>query len=644
MKYFKIWTATAVCCFAFASILNAQQPSRQYPGRITLAVDASEAPGKLFHAKIKIPVAAGPLTLLYPKWIPGEHSPTGPINELVGLRFIAGGQELKWRRDDEDSFAFHLVVPAGASDLEVALDYASPTEGSMFTAGTTASAQMMVLSWNWILLYPKGYPTDQIMYQPSIRLPAGWQSGSSLQIASHQENIIEYSPTSLTLLVDSPVIAGRYFKTVPLTPVGSNPAVEMNIAADSAAALQMSPELERHYKQLVSETIALFGATHYRDYHFLLSLSDHLAHFGLEHHESNDSRWNERYLIDPQLMALFGYVLPHEYVHSWNGKYRRPQGLATANYSDAIKSELLWVYEGLTDYLGQVLTARSGLITPEQFRDNLALTAATLEYRSGRTWRPLIDTTIAAPDLFESPMEWKNWRRSVDFYPEGDLIWLDADMTIRNLTGGKKSLDDFCRLFAGPPSLPLSESPIVKPYDFDEIVSLLNQVAPYDWKKFWEDRLWSTSPHAPMAGIIASGWKLDFDENPSELLKARDAEDKSVELTYSLGITLNASSGRILDVAMGSSAAKAGIGPGMRLVAVNERAWNVDILRDALTAAKTDSDPVRLLIENGEFFKTHAVDYHGGNRYPHLVRGQGPDLLSDILKQQKPGTSHPFPD
>jgi predicted metalloprotease with PDZ domain len=633
MKSGRLWIAGTVYCLGVLIAAQAQEPARRYPGTIMLAVDATGAPRKLFHSRMTIPVAPGPLTLLYPKWIPGEHAPTGPINGLTGLKMTAEGHPLQWRRDDEDTYAFHVSIPEPAKKLEIELDYASPTETGAFTAGTTASAQMMVMSWNWVLLYPKGYAAEQIAFKTSLHLPAGWQAGSALPIDRRSGDIVEYRPASLYTLVDSPVISGRFFRVVPLTPPDVKPAVEMDIASDSQAALQMSPQLQHHYQQLVAEATALFGSTHYRDYHFLFSLSDHLAHFGLEHHESNDSRTRERSLIDPRLTLLMASLLPHEYTHSWNGKYRRPEGLTTPAYSEPMRGELLWVYEGLTDYLGEVLTARSGLRTPGQFRDVLAMTAAEMEHTSGRTWRPLIDTAIDAQDLYESAKSWSNWRRGVDFYKEGDLVWLDADTTIRKLTAGRKSLDDFCRLFAGPPSLALDQVPSVRPYGFNDIVALLNQVVPYDWKKFWEGRLWSISQHAPMDGITGGGWKLIYNDTPSEYAQALEAADKTLNMEFSLGITIDSADGRIQDVVMGSPAEKAGIGPGMKLVAVNERAWNPEVLRDALTTAGNNPDPLRLLIENSEFFKTYTVEYHGGNRYPHLVRGDGPDILSEVIRQ-----------
>lgn len=627
---FFIISAVALVC---SLMVHAQTPT--YPGTIDLSVDAREAPGRIFHATMTVPVSAGPLTLLYPQWIPGEHGPTGPVGDLVGLKFTAGGKSLEWRRDDVNMYAIHLVIPAGAKQLQVALDCTSPAELRQgFTAGSATSAQMAVVSWNWVLLYPQGYSAEQITYRATLRLPAGWQLGTPLPIDSHSADSIQFKPASLYTLVDSPVIAGQFFRAVPLTAAGASPSVVMDIASDSAAALQMGPELERHFKQLVAEATNLFGATHYRDYHFLLSLSDHVAHFGLEHHESNDSRTRERSLIDPQKTLLMGSLLPHEYTHSWNGKFRRPAGLTTPDYSEPMKGELLWVYEGLTNYLGDVLAARSGLIQTDQYRDLMALTAAQMEYRSGRTWRPLQDTAVAAQTLYGIRQEdWTNWRRSVDFYPEGDLVWLDADMTIRQLTRGKKSLDDFCKLFAGAPSLGKDQVPTVKPYTFDDVVNTLNQVAPYDWRTFWHERLWSTSPHAPLTGVEASGWKLVFDELPSELMTAIETDHKLTNLTYSLGIVVDNKEGLIADVVVGGPAAKAGVTPGMKLVAVNSRAWSPEVMKDALTAGKSSSEPLQLLVQNAEYFKTYAVDYHGGNRYPHLVSNGKPDVLTDIVRQ-----------
>src|SRR6267378_1099224 len=383
------------------------------PPNVTISVDATTAPRKIFHATLKIPATPGDLTLYYPKWIPGEHAPDGPVADLAGLKFSAGGKTLKWRRDLLDGFTIHVEVPAGENEVSAELDFLSPAtfEGG-FSAGSSATDKMAVISWNQVLLYPKGWKSDEINYTASLKLPTGWKFGTSLPVTGQSGNEIKFATVSLTTLVDSPVITGEFLKVVPLA---QDPVTEMDIAADSAAALEAPQEVWDHYKNLVEQTNKLFGAHHYRDYHFLLSLSDHVAHFGLEHHESDDSRISERGLVDESPRKLQAGLLPHEYVHSWNGKYRRPADLATPDYQVPMQDDLLWVYEGLTNYLGVVLTGRSGLRTSDQERDSLALTAAALDHTPGREWRNLQDTADAAPQLYFAPEAWHSWRRGGDF-------------------------------------------------------------------------------------------------------------------------------------------------------------------------------------------------------------------------------------
>lgn len=609
-------------------------PAKAAPGVIILAVDASQAPQKLLHAKLTIPATPGPLTLLYPKWIPGEHGPTGPITDFSGLKFMAAGRTISWRRDDVDMYTFHLDVPAGANAVEASLDFVSPVAGQAgFSGGASATAKMMVVSWNQLLLYPSGFSAEQLTYKASLRLPAGWSFGTPLPLArAGQTENIEFAPATLYTLVDSPVIAGEFYRRITLTPSAVQPQVVMDIAADSAAALAMSPEVETFHKNLVKEAVALFGAQHYRDYHFLFSLSDRVAHFGLEHHEANDSRAAERSLINDNLRKLMAGLLPHEYVHSWNGKYRRPAGLSTPDYQQPMKGELLWVYEGLTTYLGNVLTARSGLWNAEQYRDVLALTAAAMAHRVGRKWRSLQDTAVAAQILYLSPIQWSSWRRSVDFYPESDLIWLEADTIIRQQTQGQKSLDDFCRLFHGGANNPADVAPTVKPYTFEDVVTAMNQVAAYDWRKFFLDRLQYTGPNAPLGGIEASGWRLVYTDQPSEMFRIAEQDSKQTDAQYSIGLLI-AQNGQILDSIVGMAAEKAGIGPGMKLVAVNGREFSNEVLQDALKAGRNSSEALQLLVENGGYYKTYTVNYHDGPRYPQLVRDSSKsDVLGDIIR------------
>jgi predicted metalloprotease with PDZ domain len=592
---------------------------------VAISVDATSAPRKIFHAKLRIPAIPGDMTLYYPKWIPGEHAPDGPVIDLAGLKFSAGGKTLKWRRDLLDGFTIHVDVPAGESEIDAELDFLSPAtfEGG-FSAGSSATDKLAVISWNQLLLYPKGYKSDDINYTASLRIPDGWKFGTPLPIANQSGNEIHFAPASLTTLVDSPVITGEFLKVVKLA---DDPHTEMDIAADSAAALSPPEEVWDHYKSLVAQTNKLFGAHHYRDYHFLYTLSDHVAHFGLEHHESDDSRVDERGLVDETSRKMDSGLLPHEYVHSWNGKYRRPADLATPDYQQPMQDDLLWVYEGLTNYLGTVLTARSGLLNDEQARDDLALTAAALDHTPGRAWRNLQDTADAAPQLYFSPRAWSSWRRGVDFYDEDTLNWLWVDVIIRQQSKGKKSIDDFCHLFHGAPST----GPMVKPYTFDDVVNTLNQVVAYDWRGFWTERLTNHGPGAPLDGIEGGGWKVVYDETESEMFRGAESSYHIVGAgVYSIGIQLR-DDGTIGDTIEGMPAALAGIGPGMKLIAVNGRRYSADVLREALKAGKDAKGPLELLIENTDYYKTYRIDYHGGEKYPHLVRDESkPDLLTEI--------------
>lgn len=597
-------------------------------GPITIAVDATEAPRKILHARLSIPATPGPLTLMYPKWIPGEHGPTGPITDLAGLKLSAAGKPIPWRRDDVEMYAFHIDVPAGANALDVSLDFLLPASVAGFSSAASATGRLAVISWNQVLLYPQGAGSDQLTYAASLRLPEGWKYGTSLPVAEESGGTIKFKPVSLTTLVDSPVIAGSRFRSIKLTE-GEGPSFQIDMVSDSAEALRMSPDDIAHYKRLVAETEALFGARHYQHYHFLYTLSDYVAHFGLEHHESSDDRVAERTLIDPSLRKYNAGLLPHEFVHSWNGKYRRPAGLATPSYEQPMKGELLWVYEGLTEYLGNILTPRSGLLSAEEYRDNLARIAAYLDRYPGRTWRPLQDTTVAAQLLYSASPAWAAQRRGVDFYDEGELIWLEADVIIRQKTNGTRSLDDFCKRFHGGQNTP----PMVKTYTFDDVVNTLNDVTAYDWRGFLTTRLNSTEAHAPLGGITGAGWKLVYTDVQSDYLKAYQEAKKTADLSFSIGL-LAGEDGSIIDVVPGTVAALAGIGPGMKVTAVNGRRYALPILREAVRAAKSITEPIELLIENGELGKTYKLDYHDGERFPHLERDASkPDLLEQIVKR-----------
>jgi predicted metalloprotease with PDZ domain len=596
-------------------------------GPVHLEVDATHAPQKILHVRMQMPVRPGPLVLYYPEWIPGEHMPDGPIMNVAGMFFKTDGKILPWRRDLIDMFEFHLTIPPGAHTLDVSLDFLLSAPSSGFSAGASATADLDVLNWNQVLLYPGGFPSRDITFIPNLQIPQGWQFGTALPISKEEGDTIDFAQVPLNTLVDSPVLTGRYFRRIELTP-GKAPAHEMDIVSDNAAALAMPPETEQDFRNLVAQTGPLFGyVRHYRDYHFLLTLSNQVAHFGLEHHESSDDRTYERSLIDPNFRLYFSDLIPHEFTHSWNGKYRRPYDLATPDFQTPMKDDLLWVYEGLTEYYGEVLTARAGFWKPGFARDALAFVAGQAANRPGRDWRPLQDTADFAPILYDADLDWSNWRRGTDFYQEGELLWLDVDTTLRRLTNDQKSMNDFGRIFYGGPG----GKPALKTYTFDDIVSALNSLAPYDWAGFLRTRLDSLAPNTPTECIENSGWKLVYTDKPNEYQQVVGIVKHRLDTTLSIGLLLR-DDGYVIDVIHGSPAYKAGIGPGMRITAVDRKAFAPDVLIQAITEAKSNSAPIELIVQNGPQFQSDAIEYHGGLRYAHIEREPGkPDYLSEIF-------------
>ncbi|MGA9307861.1 MAG: M61 family peptidase, partial [Candidatus Sulfotelmatobacter sp.] len=583
-------------------------------------------PRNLYHAKLSIPAKPGAMTLVFPKWIPGNHRPSGPIAALTGIHMEAGGKPLAWQRDDIDMYAFHVTVPEGAPAIDVSLD-AITSNDSAGGGGPAASSNLLDLNWNAVVLYPQGVDSDAIEFVPSIKLPAGWRFGTALTPSRTSGDEVEFALVSLTTLVDSPLIAGEHYRHIELTAASDMPTHVMDLVADSEEDLAMKPEDLAAYRKLVAETGALFGARHYRQYHFLYTLSDQVGGHGVEHHESNDSVAAERTLLDPDLHMLDADLLPHEFAHSWNGKYRRPAGLATRNYQEPMIGDLLWVYEGLTDYLGNLLAERSGLLSPEQYREALAATAASLDHRSGRTWRPLEDTARSVQTLRTMGPQWSNWRRGLDYYSEGELIWIEVDAIIRQQTHGQRSLDDFCRRFEGGQSGP----PMVAPYTFDDVVHTLNDVAAYDWATLLRELVGATSTHAPLGGIERDGWKLVYNDRPNAFNQAGEKLSKSASFAYSLGFSVD-KNGKLIDVVVGSPGYQSGLGPGMNLVAVNGRKWTPAVLHAAIKSAQGTAAPIELLVENGQFFRTYSIPYHDGEQNPHLERISGqPDLLNALL-------------
>jgi predicted metalloprotease with PDZ domain len=587
---------------------------------IGLAVDLSEAPRRIVHVREVIPARPGPLALAYPKWIPGQHSPSGPIVDVAGLRITAGGKPLAWQRDPVELHLVRCEVPAGATAVEVAFDYLArtPAEGLAVT-----SAKLIALEWNLVVIYPHGPGAEALRFAPRVRLPAGWKLGTALETARAAGAEVAFRAVPLETLLDSPVLAGAHFATIPL-----DADHVVHLAADSPAALEVPPATVAGWKRLVREAQALFGVRPYRRYCFLLALSDAVYEGGLEHLESSNNRAPERALVEDEMRAAWSTLLPHEYVHSWNGKFRRPRSLTPPGYLEPMHGDLLWVYEGLTSYLGFVLAARSGLLPPEWVHDNLARTAAWTANRAGREWRPLGDAAVAAQVLYGAPQGWASWRRaSKDFYFEGVLLWLEVDARIRRETNGARSIDDFCRRFHGA----TRPGARVHTYAYDDVLAALDEVAPGDWRAFFAARVTSVAARPP-DGLAAAGWRLGANDRPNRLLAENEREDGILALAITpLGLFVKAD-GTVTDVVPGLPAARGGLAPGMKLLGVDGRLWSKPALRDALRARGRRPGAIELLAANVEQYQVLRVTPRGGESYPHLERLPArPDLLGAIL-------------
>jgi predicted metalloprotease with PDZ domain len=574
-----------------------------------------------------IPIKGRDITLLYPEWLPGTHSPSNPIGQLAGLVVTANDKHIPWVRDRVNMYAFHVEVPQDASTLDINFQYLALLDSKR----SRISSGFADVTWNSVLLYPAGYFSRDIEFEPTLRLPESWKFATALDVKSQNGNLVQFKDTPLNTLVDSPLYAGVNFKRLDLSTVPDNP-VYLDVFADKPADLEITPEELQYHKNLVIEAQKLFNSHHYDHYDFLFSVSDAVGFKGLEHHQSSEDGARANYFTDWGSGVAYRSLLPHEYTHSWNGKFRRPADLWTPNFNVPMRNDLLWVYEGLTDYYGNVLTARSGMCTPEQARDIFAQIAAAFEISPGRTWRSLEDTTNQPiiSSHFAAPETWPSWQRSFDYYPESDLIWLDADTKIRELSGGKTSLDDFAKLFFGIDN----GSYITLTYTFDDLVKALNTVQPYDWAGFFRTRVVEVNPNVPENGFTQGGYRLVYNDNEPEWMKKADSS-RGVSFAASLGFSVN-SDGSLDSVWWDSLAFKAGMTSDMQLQAVNAQTYTAAGLRETILTAEKSKEPIKLLLKRGDQFVTVSLDYHGGMRYAHLERVETtPDRLDAILAPAK---------
>lgn len=599
-----------------------------YPGVIRLEVDATDIDRHIFQVRQSIPVSGGePLTLMYPQWLPAHHSPTGRVDKMAGLKIHADGVRVEWTRDPVNVFAFHVNVPVEATSLEVEFQFVSPTDGEQ--GRIVMTPEMLNLQWTAVTLYPAGHYVRQIVVEASVRVPDGWQVATALKVVSTIGSLSAFAPVTFEKLIDSPIFAGRYFKRLDLNPDGAVP-VHLNIVADREDLLAITPEQLEVHRALVREADNLYGSHHYDHYDFLLALTDRMGGIGLEHHQSSENSHKPTYFTAWEEHASGRDLLAHEYTHSWNGKFRRPADLWTPDYNVPMRGSLLWVYEGQTQYWGKVLAARAGFHSKQQALDALAYVAATYDYRVGREWRALKDTTNDPVAGLRRPHPWRSWGRREDYYSEGQLIWLDADTLIRELSGGDSSLDDFARTFFG-----ISDGSLVpSTYTFDDIVEALNSVQAYDWATFLHTRLNGHGPGAPLDGIQRGGYKLVFTETPSEFYEGSETSREVTDLTYSVGMII-AAEGVVSAVQWEGPAFNEGLTVGNQIIAIDEVEFDVEHLKRAITDAKQKGTAIDILIKDDDRYRTISIEYRGGLRYPHLVReGSEPAYLDMIFAPQ----------
>jgi predicted metalloprotease with PDZ domain len=636
--------AIAACCaiLPFASLTASPGPNltaavqriaapedRAYPGEIRIAVDASDFERRIVRIRETVSGISADTVLLYPQWLPGTHAPEGPIDRLAGLKITANGAPVSWTRDPVDIYAFHVHTAASVKVIDIDFEYLSPTSSKI--GMLEMSRDILMLEWNSVILYPAGYFARRVPVEASLTLPADWKFGSALEVSSTSGAQTKFSRVSLETLIDSPVYAGRYTSRLDLAP-GSTLAVHLNLFADRPELLAVKPEQIEAYRKLVQQAYILFGSHHYAHYDFLYSLSDQIQQAGLEHHQSSENGSDPEAFTEWDKTAYDRDLLVHEFTHSWNGKFRRPADLWTPNYNVPMQNSLLWVYEGQTQYWGQVLAARAGLWTEQQALDELALTAAYYETEPGRRWRAEQDTTNDEIINPRRPMSWQDWQRYEDYYSEGQLIWLDADTLIRERSKGRRSLDDFARAFFGMENGSYSEVT----YSFDDVVKALNAVEPYEWSAFLRARLDATASPAPLDGLRRGGYKLVYTDTPNDLLKAGDEQRKRVSLSFSIGVEVDDKDGTIMQVAWDGPAFKAKLTESAQILAVNGAAYSADILKDAIGAAKDTKLPIELIVKTGDRYRVVSIDYHNGLRYPHLERdASAVARLDDILAARK---------
>ena len=594
---------------------------------MTIEVDVSNVGQKLVYVKQRIPVRSGPLRLNFPRWLPGFHGPYGDVTQIAGLEVQAAGKRIAWKRDPADPFGFIIDVPPEARAIELSFQSMPAPESQPYRSPWTR--ELLGLQWHAVVLYPSGRPASAIGVAPSVRLPTGWGYGSALRVRGEREGWLDFERVSLETLIDSPLYAAQSYRRIELDAPGAAWPAALHLFSDQPERLQPSEAQIEAHRALVRQGTLLFGSRPWRHYDLLIATGEGLPRTALEHQQSSENVYPTDYFKDWPTAARRRDDVAHEFVHAWNGKYRRPADLWARDFNSPSQNSLLWVYEGLTQYYGMVLATRSGLVSPELMRRDFGRSAAYLADLPGRRWRNLQDTTNDPSIASSADRPWSDWQRGWDFYYESALlIWLDADTLIRAETSGARSLDDFARtFFAGADG---ERSPSL--YKFDDVVTAMNSVHPHDWKAFFRLRLDRTVDHVALDGLERSGWRVAFVDKRSEMdLAALDPDKPTLGLGYSLGVGVD-KEGALSYVFWHSPAFRNGLAPQDKIVAVGMRAYTSERLEAAVMANRDGTKPITLLIKRGDEYRTVVLDVRTGLRYPTLEKIEGRrDLLTEIL-------------
>jgi predicted metalloprotease with PDZ domain len=636
------WVGTGMSALLAAVLFCAAPPARTLAAApaldpplatasnpMTVVLDERTAPRGFAYTHMTIPVAPGPFTLDYPEWIPGEHGPTGPLHDMSELRISANGQPIAWHRDPVDMYAFHIDVPPGVRRVDADFTVLINTENN-FVDGQLATRNIMVGNWNRYILYQRNIDNERYYVTASLILPKGWDYASALPVAARRGQRIDFKTVTLETLVDSPTDSGRYYRHI-VTWSGQGTHTYLDLFADHPEDLDMPKAELAAYERMTPEAMALYGGRHWNVYHSELTLSDRIPPQGIEHHQSSDDRASDDFLTNPLMQLVGGDLLTHEFSHSWNGKYRRPFDLQQPNFNQPYPehTELLWQYEGMNQYMGDLLAFRCGIKgKPSDYPEYLAFIYSRMAYEPGRLTEPIIDLTTGAPYFYAHGGEYSNIRRTAgDFYTEGELMWLDVDTIIRSLTHEKKSIDTYAHVFAGG-----TTPPKVVTYTRSDIEHYLSEVVPYDWHAFFEKYVYSIAPQPPTDEIKRAGWRFVLTDKPNKYESAFETVAKMVDSWYDTGLTLR-DDGTVIDVRENGPAWNAGFGAGMKIVAVNDRSFTPDVWRAAVKATSASFGPMDVLVSQNGYFHDIMLQYHGGAKYPHLVRIPGTvDMLALIMQ------------